>query len=127
MTKEERQAYVDSLSEESKKAFMASLTGEERKSLLKDLPAEDKAALVQKYLDTADDMGLQVTVDGIEGNNLTMTIRNEEGTIVDKTGTTTAVDETGYSHTLPLAAAAGGIVIACAGFAGLYCYIRKTE
>ncbi len=127
MTKEERQAYVDSLSEESKKAFMASLTGEERKSLLKDLPAEDKAALVQKYLETASDMDLNVTVDGFDGNNLTMTLRDETGRIVDKTGTAVAVDETGYSHTLPLAAAAGGVVLAAAGFAGLYYYIRRTE
>lgn len=127
MTKEERQAYVDSLSEQSKKDFLASLTGDERKSLLKDLPAEDKAALVQKYLETADDMGLQVTVDGIEGNNLSMTIRNEDGVIVDKASTLVPVDETGYSHTLPLAAAAGGVVVAAVGFAGLYYYIRKTE
>ncbi|MBR3630060.1 MAG: hypothetical protein IKN55_06270, partial [Oscillospiraceae bacterium] len=127
MTKEERQAYVDSLSPESKKAFIASLTGEERKSLLKDLPAEDKAALVQKYLDTAGDMGLNVTVDGVDGNNLSMTLRDEEGRIVDKTGTSVSVEETGYSHTLPLAAAAGGVLVAAAGFAGLYYYIRRTE
>ena len=127
LSREEKQAYVDSLSEQSKKDFLASLTGEERKSLIKDLPAEDKAELIQRYIDTATDMGLNVTVDSVEGNNLSMTIRNEDGVIVDKASTGSGIDETGYSHTLPLAAAAGGVVLAVAGFTGLYYYIRKTE
>ncbi|MCR4647048.1 MAG: hypothetical protein K5695_16845 [Oscillospiraceae bacterium] len=127
LTREEKQAYIDSLSEQSRKEFLASLTGDERKSLIKDLPAEDKAALIQSYIDTADNMGLNVTVDAVEGNNLSMTIRNEDGIVVDKAATGTSIDETGYSHTLPLAAAAGGVVLAVAGFAGLYYYIRKTE
>lgn len=127
MSLEEKQAYVDSLSPESKQAFVDSLTREERNSMLKQLPADQKAEIIQKYIDAADTMGLNVTVDSIDTDGIVMTVRDEEGVVVDKASVGTVIDETGLSHTKPIAAAAGGALLAIAGFAGLYCYIRKTE
>ncbi len=127
MTLEQKQAYVDGLSEDSKKAFVASLSKEERNSMIKQMPVEDKAALVQKYIDMAGEMGVNVTVDSLSGGNISLTVRNEDGVVVDKAAVGVTIDETGISHTKPLAAAAGGTVLALLGFGGLYAYIRKTE
>lgn len=126
MSLEEKQAYVNSLSPESKQAFVDSLTPAERNSMLKQLPTDQKAELIQKYVDAADNMGLNVTVDSLD-SGISMTIRDEEGIVVDKTAVGNVIDETGISHTKPLAAAAGGALLAILGFAGLHHYIKRTE
>ena len=127
MTLEQKQAYVNSLSEASKKDFVASLSKEERNSMIKQMPTEEKAALMQNYIDMASTMGVNVTVDSLSGDTISLTVRNEEGVVVDKAAVGVTIDETGISHTKPLAAAAGGTLLALLGFGGLYAYIRKTE
>lgn len=127
MTFEEKQAYVDSLTEESKKAFVADLTKEERNSMLKQMPVEDKAALMQTYIDVAEEMGVSVSVDSLTEDNLSVTIRDENGKVIDKAAVGITIDETGISHTRPLLFAVGGSLLAVLGFGGLYYYIRKTE
>ena len=117
MSLEEKKDYVASLSEESQAAFMESLSSEERKSILKQLPAEDKAALVQTYVDAASDMGMNVAVDKLEGNDVSLTIRNEEGQVIGKTAVGTIIDETGIDHALPLLSALCAALLAGAGFA----------
>lgn len=115
MTLEEKQAYVASLDEESQAAFMESLSPEERKSILKQLPDEDKMALVNDYVDTAKAMGMNVSVDSIDGNDMSMTIRDNTGTVIGKTNIGTLVDETGISHTLPLMGALAAALLALTG------------
>ena len=117
MSLEEKQEYVASLSEESQVTFMETMSVEERNSILKQLPVEDKAALVQNYVDAAADMGMNVVVDKLEGNDVSLTIRNDEGQVIGKTAVGTIVDETGIDHTLPLLSALGAALLAGAGFA----------
>ena len=117
MSLEEKQEYVASLSEESQVTFMETMSVEERNSILKQLPVEDKAALVQNYVDAAADMGMNVVVDKLEGNDVSLTIRNDEGQVIGKTAVGTIVDETGIDHTLPLLSALGAALPAGAGFA----------
>ena len=65
MSMEEKQEYVNSLPDEQKTDFINSLSTEARNSIIKQLPTQDKAAIMQKYIDTADTMGMHVTVDNI--------------------------------------------------------------
>lgn len=127
MTFEEKRAYIYSLDEAARQAFLSSLSPEERNSLLKQLPAEDKAALMQTYIDVAEEMGINVTVDSLTNNDISLTVRDEEGTIIDKTALGVVIDETGLPHTKPLLVSVGGTLLAVLGFGGLYAYIRKTE
>ncbi len=127
MTLDEKREYINSLTEDSQDAFMDSLTTAERNSILKQLPAEEKAELIQSYVDAAGGMGLNVSVDSINGSDVSMTIRNDDGQVVGKTAIGTIIDETGISHTgaylLALCAALGSLL----GFALLYRYIRRSE
>lgn len=116
MSLEEKQNYVASLTEESRITFMETLTTEERNSIIKQLPVEDKAALVQTYVDTASDMGMNVAVDSIEGSDVSLTIRNDEGQIIGKAAVGSIVDETGIDHTVPLLTALGTALLAAVGF-----------
>lgn len=127
MSMEEKKNYVASLSEESKKTFMDTLSTAERNSILKQLPADEKAALIQKYVDTAKDMGLNVAVDTIADNNVSMTIRNNEGQIVGKTGVGIIIDETGISHTAQLMTAFLAALTAVFGFAMIYRYLSRLD
>lgn len=127
MSFEEKKDYVNSLDYESKKEFVADLTKEERNSMLKQMPVEDKAALMQTYIDVAGEMGVNVTVDSLSEDNISLTIRDESGKVIDKAAVGVTIDETGISHTKPLLFALGGTLLAVLGFGGLYYYIRRTE
>ncbi|HAJ98339.1 MAG TPA: hypothetical protein DCO72_11465 [Ruminococcus sp.] len=127
MTFEEKIDYVNQLDETSKNEFVGSLSKEEKNSMLKQMPMEDKMALVESYIDTADSMGLNVSVDSLTEENISLTIRNQEGRVVDKAAVGIVVDETGISHTKPLLLSLFGILTAVFGFVGLYRYIRRTE
>ena len=127
MSMEEKQAYVNSLPDEQRTDFINSLSTEARNSIIKQLPTQDKAAIMQKYIDTADTMGMHVTVDNIGEKDISVVVRNEDGVVIDKTAIGVVIDETGISHTKPLAAAGIGILISIAGFSGLYWYIKHTE
>lgn len=127
MSLEEKQAYINSLSEDDKLEFIASLSTEARNSIIKQLPTEDKVSIMQKYIDTASTMGMHVTVDEITDKDISVTVRNQEGIVIDKAEVGIVIDETGLSHTKPLLFAGIGTLIASAGFASLYWYIKHTE
>ena len=125
---EEKKAYVASLTEDSKKDFMDSLTTAERNSILKQLPADEKAALLQRYVDAAKDMGMNVAVDSIaDDNTISMTIRNEGGQVIGKTAVGTIIDETGISHTGQLMTALLAALISVLGFTLMYRYLSRLD
>lgn len=127
MTLDEKKEYVNSLADDQKNAFLASLSKEERNSIIKQLPTDQKVALMQTYIDTASSMGMNVVVDSMTDQNISVTVRNDEGVIIDKAGVGVVIDETGISHTKPLLFAGLGILTAAAGFVLLYWYSKKTE
>lgn len=116
MTLEEKQEYVNSLAPESQGEFVASLSNAERNSLIKQLPVDEKAALLQTYIDTAGTMGLDVTVDSLTNDTISLTMRNEEGTVVGMTNVGVTIDETGISHTKQFLIALIGTIGSLAGF-----------
>ena len=120
MTMDQKKEYVASLTADSKMDFMNSLSVEERNSILKQLPAAEKAEIIQTYVDTAKDMGMNVSLDKVSDNNVSMTIRNEEGRIIGQTAVGTIIDETGISHTVPLMTAFLASLVSVFGFVMLY-------
>ena len=127
MNMDEKQAYVNSLSSDEKTEFISSLSTEARNSIIKQLPTEDKVAIMQKYIDTASTMGMNVTVDELTEKDISVTVRNNDGIVIDKAEVGVVIDETGISHTKPLLFAGIGILISAGGFGWLYWYIRHTE
>ena len=127
MSMEEKQEYVNSLPAEEKTEFVTNLSREAKNSIIKQLPTEEKAAIMQKYIDTASTMGMNVTVDSITEKDISVTVRNADGIVIDKAEVGVVIDETGISHTKPLTAAGIGLLVSLAGFGGLYWYIRHTE
>ncbi len=127
MTLEEKIAYVNSMPEAEKDAFLANLTPEERNSIIKQMSLEDKAELMQGYIDTAETMGLHVVVDSLSDTNISVTVRNQDGVIVDKAAVGVTIDETGISHTRLIVIAASGVLLSLLGFAALWRYLRRSD
>lgn len=127
MTLEEKQNYINSLSDSEREAFLAGLSPAERNSMIKQLPADQKMQLTQDYIDTANTMGLNISVDAITDDNISLTIRNDDGIIINKADVGVVIDETGISHTKPLLFTGLGILTAITGFGVLYWYSRHTE
>ncbi len=127
MTYEEKKAYVDTLTEESKAAFVGSLSTAEKNSMIKQMPTAEKAALMQTYIDAAGTMGVNVTVDQLTGDNISLTMRDDEGKVVGMTNVGITIDETGISHTLPYGLAAAAAVAALLGFAQIGRTMRRED
>ncbi|MBD5143403.1 MAG: hypothetical protein K2K06_10640 [Oscillospiraceae bacterium] len=127
MTLDEKIEYVNTLEESQKNEFLSGLTREERNSIIKQLPTDQKMTLMQNYIDTASSMGMNVVVDSVTDNNISLTVRDNQGIIIDKADVGIVIDETGISHTKPLVFAGLGILTAIAGFSLLYWYGKRTE
>ena len=127
MTLEQKQEYISSLPEEQKSDFLSGLSSSAKNNIIKQLPTEQKMALMQDYIDTANTMGMNVTVDEITDKELSVTVRNQEGIVVDNASVGISVDETGISHTKPLCFASIGILTALAGFGVLYWYSNRKD
>lgn len=128
MTLDEKIAYVNSMTPADKEAFLNNLTPAERNSIIKQMNINDQADLLQGYIDAAKGMNMNIAVDSISEQGIAVTIRDNEGTVVDKTamgGVT--IDETGISHAGLLACTSGAALLAIAGFAGLHRYLRRMD
>jgi len=122
MTLEEKLAYVASLPEDERQAFMHSLSAEELKSIVKQLPVDDKAVIVDKFVEVGESMGVEVTVDEISDENVSMLMKNEKGELIDIATVGVIVDDTGYDYRL-IYSICGACIIAAAG--GIWLVIRK--
>lgn len=127
MTLEEKMAYVNSMSPEDRDHFLANLTPAERNSIIKQMSADDQAKLLQGYIDLAKQMGLNVAVDSLTEEGIAITVRDEDGVVVDKSATGIIVDETGISYSGLLAAAAAAVILAVSGIAWLYHHLCRTD
>ncbi len=127
MTLEEKAAYINSLSPEEREAFFASMTPEERKSIIKQMSLEDKTLLLQQYIDAAQDMHMNVTVDSISEEGIALTVRDDTGTIIDKSAAGLTIDPTGISHDGLLAGISGAALLSLIGFATINRKLKKEN
>lgn len=128
MTLDQKIAYVNSMTPADKETFLNNLTPAERNSIIKQMNINDQADLLQGYIDAAKGMNMNIAVDSISEQGIAVTIRDNDGTVMDKTamgGVT--IDETGISHTGLLACTSGAALLAIAGFAGLHRYLRRMD
>lgn len=122
MTLEEKRAYIATLSPKEQQAFFNTLSPEELKSIVKQLPSDDKLDVVDSFVKAGDAMGIKVTVDDIKGNDIKMSMRNENGELIDVASVGVAVENTGHNYTKLYSISAAMIL---AAFGSLCLVIRK--
>ena len=69
-------------------------------------------------------MGLNMQIEDIEGDKLSMSIRDDNGTLIDVSNVGVVVADTGYDYTL--FAIISGIIVLAASF-GLYVVFKKMS
>ena len=124
MTREEKIAYVKSLPKDQQKAFLAGLSTAERNSIIKQLSLEDKSEIIGALIDVGDSMGFHFSVEDITDEQLKLSVRDDEGKLLDTSSMGVVIDETGISRKLPLFGAASA---AAAAIAGLFLLCRKMR
>ncbi|MDE6775308.1 MAG: hypothetical protein K2J37_03275 [Ruminococcus sp.] len=117
MTLEEKKAYIASFTDEQQAVILQNLSPEEYKSLLKQLPVDDKVDIVSQAAAITDGMGMSLTVDELTDDNLTMSMRDENGKLVAVGSVKDKVADTGYDRRGILALAAALVLIGSAGTA----------
>lgn len=116
MTLEEKKAYVASLPEEERMPFLASLSPSERNSIIKQLDTDSKSDIVSGFADLASDLGMNVSVDHIEGNDISLSIRDDDGRLIDTAAVgASSVDDTGWDLRVPVFGSAGAMLFALTG------------
>ena len=115
MTAEEKKAYIMAMTEEERIKFLADLTPAERKSILKQLSADDKADLMQGFAEVGQSMGMNISVDNISGNDISYSVRDENGNLIDSSSVGTRVDDTGWNLTVPVLGAGVMVLLSVGG------------
>lgn len=98
MTLEEKRAYIASLPADKQQIFLSSLTAEQLQSIVKQLPADGKADVLDKFVQAGEQLGVQVTIDEIKDDNISMTLRDDEGGLVDVATVGVIVEDTGFDY-----------------------------
>jgi hypothetical protein len=124
MTLEEKKAYLNGLSESEKTEFVNTMTSSERNSIIKQLGTEDKAALLQSFMSVGEEFGISFDVEELTDDNVVVRARDADGNLVNVTSMGITIDATGYSYTVPIAAAAGLMLLSVGGIAVL---IHKSK
>ncbi|MDE5764967.1 MAG: hypothetical protein K2I00_08395 [Ruminococcus sp.] len=115
MTLEQKKAYIASFTSEQQTVILQNLSPEEYKSLLKQLPVDDKIDIVNQATAITDGMGMSLTIDELTDDNLTMSMRDENGKLVAVGSVKDKVADTGYDRRGILALAAALVLIGLSG------------
>ena len=103
---DEKMAYIRSFTPEQQQAIIDNLSPEEYRSLMKQSPSEQKLQIVGKLSEVAEQLGLNITVDELTDDSLTVAMRNNDGEIVNISKAGAAVEDTGYDRRGLIAVAA---------------------
>lgn len=126
---EDKMKYISSFTPAQQQAIINSLSPEEYQSILKQSPVDKKAQVIDKLSDAVEEMGLNINVDDISEDSLTISMRNKDGELVSRTTAGDTVENTGYDRTM-IFAAAGGLFAAALGILFLlmrYSFLKKDR
>lgn len=124
---DEKMNYIRNFTPEQQQVILDNLTPEERRSLMKQLPVEQKMEVVDSMVNFAETLDININVDEISEDNISLSIRNDEGEIVGMANAGTLVEDTGYDRRGLLALSAGLIAVAGILLAAVAKYFRTGE
>lgn len=124
---DEKMNYIRNFTPEQQQVIINNLTPEERRSLLKQLPVEQKMDVVDSMKNFAETFDLNVSVDDISEDNISLSMRNNDGELVGMANAGTLVEDTGYDRKGILALSAGLIAVAGMLLAVVSRYFRTGD
>ncbi|MCM1506330.1 MAG: hypothetical protein NC177_04225 [Ruminococcus flavefaciens] len=125
---DEKMDYIRSFTPEQQQVILDNLTPEEKKSIMKQLPVEQKAEVVDSMVNASEALGVNVSVEEISDDNISLSMRNDEGELVGMANVgSSLVEDTGYDRRGLFALSAGLIAVAGILLAVVAKYFRTGE
>ncbi|MCM1314019.1 MAG: hypothetical protein NC244_01455 [Alistipes senegalensis] len=112
MSYDDKMNYVRNFTPEQQQVILNNLTIEERKSLLKQLPVDQKAEVVNSMANFGETLDINISVEEISEDNISLSMRNDDGELVGMVNAGVIVEDTGYDRRGLLALSAGLIAFA---------------
>ena len=120
---EDKMAYISTFTPEQQQVIIDDLSPEEYRSMLKQMPSDQKLQVVGTLSQAAEEMGLNITVEEISDDSLTVAMRNSSGELVSRSTAGTNVEDTGYDRKIIYFSSAALFAFA---FCVLYFMIRNS-
>ncbi|MDE6035787.1 MAG: hypothetical protein K2G36_07760 [Ruminococcus sp.] len=125
MSYDDKMDYVRNFTPEQQQVILDNLTIPERKSIMKQLPVEQKAEVVNSMVSFGETFDINVSVEEISENNISLSMRNGEGELIGMMNAGELVEDTGYDRRGILLLSAG--LISFAGvLAGIVSKLFRT-
>lgn len=124
MTYDQKMEYIRSFTPEQQQAIIDNLSPEEYRSLMKQTPADQKLQIVNTLSEAANAMGINITVDEITDDSLTIAMRNDKGELVNVSTAGAKVEDTGYDRRFLFASAFSLIAV---GLSSVLCILRRIK
>jgi hypothetical protein len=124
MSYDEKMAYLSSFTPAQQQAIIDDLSPLEYRSLMKQSPAEQKIKVVDKLSEAAEEMGINITVDELTDDSITLAMRNDNGELINVSKAGVSVEDTGYDRRGIVALACSLI---CAAVGGVYFLMRRLK
>lgn len=104
MTYDEKVEYVNSLDEDDRNYFMNNLSTSARNSIIKQMDIDSQTDIVDSIVDAGEAMGYSFAVDELSKDNLEISMRDSNGTLIGITKMGITIDDTGknYFHLIAL-------------------------
>lgn len=112
MSYDDKMNYIRNFTPEQQQVILDNLTIAERKSLMKQLPVEQKAEVVNSMVNFGETFDINISVDEISQDNISLSMRNGEGELVGTINAGELVEDTGYDRKGILLLSAGLITFA---------------
>lgn len=126
MSYDEKMNYIRTFTPEQQQIIYDNLTPEERKSMLKQLPVEQKAEYVDSMAKFAETFDINVSVEEISDDNVSLAMRNDEGELIGMANAGVIVEDTGYDRRGIFAVSAGLIAFAGVLTAVAYRFLKRN-
>ena len=108
MSYDDKMDYIRNFTPEQQQVILDNLTIAERKSIMKQLPVEQKAEVVNSMVTFGQTFDINISVDEISQDNISLSMRNGEGELIGMMNAGELVEDTGYDRK--------GILLLSAGF-----------
>lgn len=95
---DEKMAYISTFTPEQQQVIIDNLSPEEYRSLLKQLPADQKLEVVDELAGAVEAMGMNLTVEEISDDSLSVAMRSDDGEIINVSNAGNLVEDTGYDR-----------------------------
>lgn len=127
MTADEKKAYIMAMPEDDRAKFLAGLTTAERNSILKQMDISDKTDIMNEFVEIGKQMGMNITVDKVDGSSVNYSVRDGDGNLIDSSSVGTSIDDTGWDLTVPVLTASAAVLGSIGGLCWLTLRQRRKE